>query len=87
MLADVSWNNVIAVLRQQFSLVQVVTRAATWLMHRYQQKGGSLQDFSFEFSELTHAVTNCEPKDITDPLKIYMYVQRLFNPAVGSKTI
>ena len=32
---DVSWNNVKAILRQQFSLVPAVNHAATWLMHRY----------------------------------------------------
>ena len=55
---------------QQFSLVSLVTHAATWLVHRYQQKEESLQEFNFDLSELTQAVTNCEPKDITDPLKI-----------------
>ena len=32
----VIWNNVKAILRQQFSLVPAVTHAATWLVHRYQ---------------------------------------------------
>ena len=36
--ADVSWNNVKAVLREQISLVPTVTHAATWLMHGNQQK-------------------------------------------------
>ena len=26
-------------------------------------------------------MTNYKPKGITDPIKIYMYVQKLFNPA------
>ena len=47
-----SWNDVKAVLWQQFSLVQV----ATGLMHIYQQKGESLQEFNFEFSEHIQAV-------------------------------
>ena len=65
----------------------MVTHAAKQLMHRYQQKEESLQEFNFEFSELIQAVTNHEPKDIADPLKIYMYVQKLFNSAICSKTI
>ena len=52
-----------------------ITYASTQLMHRYQQKGKSLQEFNFEFSELFLAVANCEPKDKTYPLKIYMYTQ------------
>ena len=39
--ADVSWNNVKAVLRQQFSPVSPVTHAATQSINRYQQKGKS----------------------------------------------
>ena len=66
LLADTSWNNVKAILRQQFSLVLTVTHATTLLMHRYQQEGESLQEFNFEFGELIQAVTNHETKDITD---------------------
>ena len=44
--ADVSWNNVKAILRQQFSLIQSVDCATTCLMLRYQQKG----EFNFKFS-------------------------------------
>ena len=73
--ADVSWNNVKAVLRQLFSLVPMITHAAMQLMYRYQQKGESLQEFNYQFIELIQAVTNHEHKDITDPVKIYMYVQ------------
>ena len=36
---DTNLSNVKAILRQQFSLVTTVTHAATWSMHRYQQKG------------------------------------------------
>ena len=61
--ADASWNNLKGILRQQFSLVPIVIHAATWLMHRYQHKGQSLQECRFEFSELIQAVTNCEPRD------------------------
>ena len=41
----------------------------------------------FEFSELTQVVSNCESKDIKHPLKICMYAQKLFNPAISTKTI
>ena len=56
-------------------------------MHRYQQKGKGLQEFNFELSELIQTITNGEPKDITNPLKIYIYVQTLFNHVINSKTI
>ena len=88
--ADVSLNNVKAILRQQFSLVPTVTHGSTgstWLMYRYQQKEESLLEFIFKFCELIQAVTNCEPKDITDPVKHLMYVQKLCKPAISSKTI
>ena len=42
-------------------------------MYRYQQKGESLQEFSFEFCEHNQAVTNHEPKDVTDLIIIYMF--------------
>ena len=51
-------------------------------MHRYQQEE-SLQEFNVEFSELIQAVKNCEPKDITNPLKIYLYAQKLFHPVIS----
>ena len=65
----------------------MVTHVATHFMHRYQQKGESLQEYNFEFGKLIQAVCNHELKDITHPLKIYMYVQKLFNPAISAKTI
>ena len=65
----------------------MVTHAVTQLMHRYQKRNESLQEINFDFSELIQAVTNHEPKDIPDPLKIHMYVQRFFNPIISSKTI
>ena len=85
--ADVNRNNVKAILRQQFPPIPTVTHAAMQLIHRYQQKGERLKDFNFMFGEIIQAVTNCEPKHITDPLKIYMYAQILFSPAISSKTI
>ena len=68
LLPDTSLNNVKAILHQQFSLVPTETHATTCLMHRYQQKGEGLQEFNFEFSELTQTVSNGEVKDITNPL-------------------
>ena len=56
-------------------------------MHRGQQKRKNLQEFNFQFNELIQAVTNHEPKYITDPLGIYIYAQKLFNPTVSSTTI
>ena len=85
--ADASQNYVKDVLRKQFSLLPMRTHVAMRLMHTYQQKGENLQEFNFEFSEIIQAVTNNEPEDITDPLKIYMYAQNKFNPAISSKTI
>ena len=38
-------------------------------MHRYQWKGESLQEFTFEFHELIQAATNSKPKDTKGPLK------------------
>ena len=49
---DMSWNNVKAVLWQQFSLVSVVTQVASQCVHKYQQKGESLQGFNFELVNL-----------------------------------
>ena len=57
------------------------------LMHKYQQKGESLQEFNFELSELIQADMNHEAKDRTDPVKIYIYVQTLFNPMISSTTV
>ena len=54
-------------------------------MYWYQQKEESLQEFNFEISAIIQAVTNCDPKCKTDPLKIYMYVQKLCNPALSAK--
>ena len=51
----------------------MVSHAVTQLLHRYQQKGESLQEFYFKFNELIQAVTNCEAKDIPDLLK-YLHV-------------
>ena len=45
---DASWNNV----KAKFSLVATVTYAATQLIHKYQQKGETLHECSFKFSEL-----------------------------------
>ena len=70
---------------QLFSLLLTVTHAATCFMHMYQQKEGSLQEFNFELSELIQVFSNSEPKDITDPLKMYMYAQKVFNPAISAK--
>ena len=39
-------------------------------MHQYQQNGEGLQELNFEFSEHIQAVTNHEPTDVTDPLKL-----------------
>ena len=41
---DMGWNNVKAVLQQQFSLVPMVTHVATHFMHRYQQKRDMIQN-------------------------------------------
>ena len=60
-----------------------VVHETTHLMHRCQQK----VSFNFEFSELIEAVSNCEPNDITDPLKVYMHAQKLFKLAICDKTI
>ena len=56
-------------------------------MHRYQQKGVRLQEFSLEFCELIQAGSNCELKDIIDHLQVYMYVHKLFDPAISAKTV
>ena len=77
MQVDASWENVKTVLRQQFSLIPMVTLAAMQWMHRYQQKTESLQEFSFEFSKSIQAVTNWGPKYITDPLK-YTCIHRSY---------
>ena len=82
-----SWNNTKDILRQQFSLVSMVTLAATLLMHKNQLNEKVYKISIFDFSELIQTDTNCEPKDITDLLMIYMYVQKLFNPAISSKAI
>ena len=84
---DTSRNNVKAILKQQFSLLPPVTHAAIQIVPRYKQQAESLQEFNFEFSELIYAVSNCEPRDIIDPLKIYKYAQKLFYPPIISKTI
>ena len=81
-----SWNSVKAVLQKDISLLSMVTHGATHLMHRYQQRGECLQEFIFEFSKHIKAITNWKPKDITDPLKIYMYTQKMFNPAISATT-
>ena len=76
--ADTSWNNVKAIWGQKFPLVLTLTHNATQLMHRYQQKGESLKEFNFEFSEFIQAVMNDDPQDITDPLKImFMHINYL----------
>ena len=59
--ADASWNNVKSILRQQFSLVLTVIHGTEQLVHKYQQKVESLQEFNFKFSELIQDVINCEP--------------------------
>ena len=51
------------------------------------KKEKAYKDFNFEFSEPVQAFTNSEPEDITDPLKIYFYVQKLFKAIISSKTI
>ena len=51
------------------------------------KKGECPQEFNFEFSETIQAVSNCEPKDIKDILKISMYAQNLSIPAISLKTI
>ena len=51
-------------------------------MHKYPEKGESLQEFNFEFSERIQAR---EPKDITDLLKIFLYAQTFFNPVISLK--
>ena len=84
---DLSWKNVKAVLHHQFSLVPTVNHVAIHLMHKYQKEGESLQESNFEFSKHIQPVINHEPKDITDPLKIYMYTPKLFNHSVSAKTI
>ena len=48
---------------------------------------GGLQEFSFGFSELIQVVSHHKPKDISDPLKIYLYSPNLFNPAFSAKAI
>ena len=60
----------------------MINHLATYLMHRYQQKGKSLQKSNFEFSLLIQTVSNCELNDITDLFKIYMYAQKLINLAI-----
>ena len=55
------------------SLVPMVTHVATHPMHGHQQKGEHLQEFNFNFSEHIQVFMNYEPKDITNPLKVYMY--------------
>ena len=45
-------------------------------MHKYQQRGESLQELNFKFIELIQAFTNYEPEDITDPLKNCLYLQK-----------
>ena len=85
--ADSSWNNVKAILRQDFFLIPTVTPAATLLINRFQQKGQCLQEFNIEFSKLIQDVTNYEYQDISDSLKIYMYAPKLFYPPISSKTI
>ena len=45
------------------------------------------KSFNFEFSELIQDVMNCQPKDVTDLLKNYMYAQKLFNLVISSKTM
>ena len=67
---DTRCNNVKAILRQQLSLFLTVTHPATQIMHRHQQKGESIWGFKIESSELIQALTNCEPNDITDLLKM-----------------
>ena len=42
-----SWNNVKAILRQQFLLVPIVTHVGTQLMHKYQWKWENLQEFNY----------------------------------------
>ena len=56
------------------------------LIHKY-KKRESLQEFNFDFSDLIQTIMNCEPKDMMYPLKIYMYLQKVFNPMISSKTI
>ena len=62
-----------------------MTHVAMQLVHWYQQKGESLQEFNFEFSECIKAVMNCKPKDITVPLTINMYAQKLLIPQLVLK--
>ena len=50
-------------------------------------KEESLQKFNFQLIECIQAVTNHEPKGITDPLKLYMCAQKLFNLEISAKTI
>ena len=57
------------------------------LIHRYKRKRESLQEFNFDVSELIQTIMNCKPKDMMHPLKIYMYLEKLFNPLISSKTI
>ena len=75
--ADASWNGMKAILRQKMFFSSKCNSCHHPIMHRYQQKGQSLQVFIFEFSELIQTITNCDPTDITDLLKIYMYVQKI----------
>ena len=49
---EMSWNNVKAVLWQQFSLVTVVIHVTICQMHRYQKKVEGLQELNCEFIEL-----------------------------------
>ena len=51
------------------------------------RKDKACKKFNFESSELIQAVRHREPKHMTDPLKIYMYMQKLFAPTISTKTI
>ena len=84
---DTSWNNIKVFLHQQFSLLPTATCGATHLMYRYQQKGEGMQEFIFKFSELIQAGSNHEPNDNINPLKYYMYAQKLFSLATNAKIL
>ena len=79
------WNSVKAVLQQEFSWVPMQIHIATHCLHRYQQKGKGLQEFNLEFIELIQVVISQKWKGTSDPFKMYMYAQKLFNLAISDR--
>ena len=74
-----SWEDCKQILRENFSNLQTKTHTSGHLMAKVQWPEETLQEYIYQFSELVKMVTGLKPQQVTDPLKIIIFNQYLFN--------